>query len=312
MNPLLQEFVTKTGAQFGDGLCSAEELFDKHIADEQCLDATVIGGYGLRDILAGKIHDSQIPPIIIRAFHAQYPHAGGFVDFVREHRGDTALLGIINGIKGKTFELEYLDYLNDGHLPDSASAELATSPTQEGWDIAIRDSHGHIMNDLQLKATESLSYIKDAIAHHPEIDVVVTHEVFRRLRDPEILSHVIDSGVSDAQLEQVAAEAVHDVTAEFHLIPWLAFGVIAIQSWNDCKNRAPLPGVVSRAFRRASYATASHGTAYFASLLLGGPFAGILSSILVRLGLGRFDTQNELLKYVSTCREQQQSRFSTL
>jgi hypothetical protein len=165
----------------------------------------IIGGYGVRDIIAGKLHESQISPLVIKAFHSQYPHAGDFVDFVRDHKGDASLLGIINGIKGKVFELEYLDYLNDGHLPAGAVAELATSPTQEGWDIAIRDSTGHVIEHLQLKATESMSFIADAIANHPEIDVVATHEVFEHMDDPEILSHLVDSGISNAQLEDGGA-----------------------------------------------------------------------------------------------------------
>ena len=164
MNDLLREFVADTNARFGDRLRSPQELFNQQLAADQCLDATVIGGYGVRDIIAGKVHESQISPLVIKAFHSHYPHAGDFVDFVRDHKGDASLLGFINGIKGKAFELEYLDYLNHGHLPAGAVAELATSPTQEGWDIAIRDSTGHVIEHLQLKATESMSYIADAIA----------------------------------------------------------------------------------------------------------------------------------------------------
>src|ERR1039457_6852417 len=198
MNDLLREFVADTNARFGDRLRSPKELYNQQLAADRCLDATVIGGYGVRDIITGKVRESQISPLIIKAFHSQYPHAGDFVDFVRDHNGDASLLGIINGIKGKAFELEYLDYLNHGHLPPGAVAELAHSPTQEGWDIAIRDAHGNLIDHLQLKATNSLPYIRDAIAHHPEFDIVATHEVFQHLHDPEILSHLADSGISNA------------------------------------------------------------------------------------------------------------------
>src|SRR5271170_18807 len=159
MNDALRQFVEDTNARLGDSLRSPNEVFNRQLTADESLDAAVIGGYGLRDILAGKVSESQIPPLVLKAFHSQYPHAGGFVDFVRDHNSDESLLGIINGIKGKAFELEYLDYLNHGHLPAGAVAELASSPTQEGWDIAIRDAHGHIIEHLQLKATESMSYI---------------------------------------------------------------------------------------------------------------------------------------------------------
>src|SRR5271156_2987339 len=153
MNDLLRQFVADTNTRFGDRVVSPRVLFSQHLTADQPLDAAVIGGCAGRDILAGKVRESQIPPLVLKAFHSQYPHVGGFVDFVRDHKGDESLLGIINGIKGKAFELEYLNYLNHGPLPAGAVAELAFSPTQEGWDIAIRDAHGHIIEHLQLKAT---------------------------------------------------------------------------------------------------------------------------------------------------------------
>jgi hypothetical protein len=304
MNERLQQLVAETNARFGGRLRSTRELFDEEPAADQALDAAVIGGYGLHDILAGKVRDSQIAPVVIKAFHLQYPHVGSFVEFVRDHKGDSALLGIINGIKGKAFELDYLDYLNHGHLPAGAVAELANSPTQEGWDIAIRDAHGQIIEHLQLKATDSLSYIEDALARHPEIDVVTTHEVFQHIDDPGVISHLIDSGISNVQLEDVAADAVHDVAPGFEVIPWFAFGVIAFQSWRRYRGGAPFIGVIRSAVRRGSYSTASRGMAYFTTLLGCDPFVGSVSSVLLRLGFSRHDAQKQFAEFVHACRKQ--------
>jgi len=306
MNARLQQLAKETKSRFGDRLHSARELFDGSRAGDEALDTAVIGGYGLHDILAGKVVDGQIAPVVIRAFRLQYPHAGSFVDFVRDHKGDAALLGIVNGIKGKAFELDYLEYLNHGHLPAGAFAELADSPTQEGWDIAIRDAHGHIIDHLQLKATDSLSYIEEALARHPEIDVVATHEVFQHIGDSEIMSHLIDSGIANAQLEDVAAHALHDVAPGFELVPWFAFGVIAFQSWGRCKGGTPVTGVLSSALRRGSYSTASRGMAYFTTLLGCDPFVGTISSILLRFGFGRRDAQKQFVDFVRARREQRQ------
>lgn len=313
VNQILQDFVTDTCTRFEGRLRSTDELFDDRWSTEQFLDAAVIGGYGLRDILAGGAHDSQISPAVIQAFHQQYPHAGGFVDFVRSHNGDEQeLLGIVNGIKGKVFELEYLDYLNQGHLPTGAVAEMATSPTQEGWDIAIRDAHGHIIEYLQLKATESMSYVADAIAHHPEIDVVATHEVFQHLDDPEIQSHVIDSGISNEHVEQVVADNVHDLGPEFEVFPLLAYGVIAAQGLSQYKQGVPLADVLRKAFRRGAYATVCRGAAFVAELLGGYAFVGFVSSVLMRLNLGRYDAQKQFLQFARGCREAQKSRLELL
>lgn len=302
MNDRLRQLVTETNARFGSRLHSARELLDEPQSSDQLLDAAVIGGYGLHDILAGKVRDHQIAPIVIEAFHRQYPQAGGFVDFVRAHKGDAALLGIINGIKGKAFELDYLDYLNHGHLPAGAVAELADSPTQEGWDIVIHNAGGHIVDQLQLKATDSLSYIEEALARHPEIDVVATHEVFQHIDDPEVMSHLIDSGFSNQQLDDVAGDAVHGVAPGFELVPWFAFGVIAFQSLRRYKRGAPLTGVLRSAFRRGSYSTASRGVAYLTTLLGCDPFVGALSSLLSRIGFGRYDAQKQFAEFVRQSR----------
>ena len=154
-----------------------------------------------------------------------------------------------------------------------------------------------------------MSYIADAIANHPEIDVVATHEVFEHMDDPEILSHLVDSGISNAQLEDVAADSVHDVAPDFGSIPWVAFGVIAYQSWQRYRAGVPLTTVARWAFRRGSYSTASRGAAYFTTLLADQAFVGTVSSVLLRLGLGRYDAQRDFLEFIRACRKQQQSRL---
>jgi hypothetical protein len=312
MNKLLRRFVADKNARFRGKLGSPDEVFKQQLATDQALDTAVIGGYGVRDILAGKVRESEIPPVVLKAFHLQYPHVGGFVDFVRDHKDDAALLGIINGIKGKAFELEYLDYLNHGHLPASVHAELAHLPTQEGWDIAIRDAHGHVIDKLQLKATNSLPYIRDAIAHHPEFDVVATHEVFQHLHDPEILSRLSDSGISNAHLTDAACDAIHDVVPGFQLIPWVAFAIIGYQSWRRYRAGAPLREVTRTAFRRGTRSTACRGMAYFTALLAHEHFVGTASSVLLSLGYGRYEAENEFVEFMQVCRKRQESNLSIL
>ena len=84
-------------------------------------------------------------------------------------------------MKGKLFEINYVDYLNHGHLPDGLTAELAHNATNPAWDIVIHDQHGHVAELVQLKATASLSYVHEAIAAHPNIDVVVPHDMYEQM-----------------------------------------------------------------------------------------------------------------------------------
>ena len=61
-------------------------------------------------------------------------------------------------------ECNYTIKQNSGHKAESA--------TQPGWDIAIKGSNGKIASVLQAKATESVSYVQDALEKYPSIDVV--------------------------------------------------------------------------------------------------------------------------------------------
>ena len=56
---------------------------------------------------------------------------------------------------------------------------------------------------------------------------------------------------------------------------------------------------------RGSYSTACCSIAYFTTLLANEPFVGAASSILLRLGLGRYDAQKEFVEFVTACRKQQ-------
>ena len=235
MNEILSQFVKETEAQYAGRLRKPAELFRRESTSEELLDIAVLSGYSVSDILSGKVANTDIDPRILEAFGKQYPHAGDFVGFIRSHEGDAAAInGIVSAVKGKLFEIEYVDWLNHGHLAAGAVAELASSPTQEGWDILIKDSTGHPIEHLQLKATESIGYIKEALAAHPDIDVVATHEVFSHLDNLDgsgLESHLIDGNMLNEHLgEHVRAEIdAAEMTPEFHF-PLIAFGMIALQN----------------------------------------------------------------------------------
>jgi hypothetical protein len=257
------------------------------------------------------VTESELDPAVLHAFHLQYPNAGDFVDFVRSHSGDSeAVAGVVNGIKGKLFEVEYLNYLNDGHLEPGTVAELAADPTQPGWHIVVRNESGQMLEHLQLKATNNLTYIKQALANHPEIDVVGTHEVFQHFNDPELQAHLIDSGIDNTHLSQLVEKNVQDHLGHGFEIPLLALGIIAYQSWRRYrKGGAPLQKVMQQAFRRGTYSVACRGASYLATALASEPTVGMAASVILRLGLGRYDTQKQFLQFVDDCRVAQRERL---
>lgn len=316
MNEKLRAFVSETNASFARRLKTPRDLFQRKVVANDFTDVAVLGGYSVADILAGQVHDSDIDPEVIRAFHLQYPNAGGFVDFVRSHSGDDdALAGTICGIKGKLFETEYVEWLNHGHLPEGAVAELASSPTQEGWDVVIKDSSGHVLDQLQLKATESLSYIKEALAAHPDIDVVTTHDVFDHLDVSGIADHVTVAEFSNGQL----TEHVHDqiqaaeMTPEFHF-PLIAFGIIALQTYRSHKRgETTAIQAVKSGFNRGWRSTVCRGAAYAATLISGEPIVGLPVAVLTRVGFGRSDLHRRFVSFVTqyrSCLHERSERLS--
>ena len=135
-------------------------------------------GLGTRGFL-GQLIGWQVPEELQRAYTLACPDLAAQMSLQHavQSMNDVQLNGFASLLKGKLFELRYAEYLNDGHLPEGFHAELAASANQAGWDIAILNEQGQIDELLQLKATESATYISHALERYPYVDVVTTEEV---------------------------------------------------------------------------------------------------------------------------------------
>ena len=195
-------------------------------------DSIAIGGETLVSLLAA----STIPDDIVNAYEAAYPDLSATISFedkVRELEPD-ALVGFISGVKGKLFEQQYIAYLNQGNLPDGYTAVLAESATQKGWDIAIEGSNGEIASVLQAKATDSASYVQDAIEKYPNIDVVTTEEVYSHLVMSGISENIAKGSISNAELMETLDQAVDAAELSMDFTPPLfALAFIAFTSYKD-------------------------------------------------------------------------------
>ena len=194
---------------------------------QELLDSLLMGGayadaYGLGAAV--------IPDDVQQAYEMAYPNLAqheSLQDAIA-HVDDDQLQGFVAGIKGKLFEIRYTDYLNDGHLPDGFTAQLADSPTNPGWDIGIYDSHGALSEELQLKATESANYVQEALEKYPHIDIVTTDEVYSQLAMQGFADHVSASGISDQDLTDYVHSSLESTLPEFDWMPsLLPFIIIA-------------------------------------------------------------------------------------
>ena len=183
--------------------------------------------------------EPQANPLFREAFNRQYPN----VDIESlVGASDERLRGLANGVKGKHFEMLVRDRLNAGErlgelqLQPGQTARLAESSTQPGWDLRIENEDGTIDEFLQLKATDSMSYVKKAFVEHPDIRVVVPSEVDAQADDilgTDMSNEQLDN-ITQAQIGEMGESALEDLSdkaieAAFDSIPFVsmvATGVI--------------------------------------------------------------------------------------
>ena len=151
-------------------------------------------------------------PQLVEAFGMQYPNVP-----IESLRGASKqrLTGLAQGVKGKYFEVLAKDRLNDGEsvgelsLEPGQVARLAESPTQQGWDVEIVNQDGTLDEALQLKATESMSYVKTALDENPDIRVVVPSELKDEAADS---AQLISTDISNAFLENEVGDQLGELS----------------------------------------------------------------------------------------------------
>ena len=114
---------------------------------------------------------------------------------------EDSITGHINNIKGILFEQEYIDKLTD----EGVNASIFEATNHPITDIKIYDeNNGEIINEIQLKATDSVSYINETLNENPDIQIVATTEVAQLMNN----DMVIDSGISNDALEEIIIDTI--------------------------------------------------------------------------------------------------------
>lgn len=218
-----------------DGLTQDLEAAAHTRRRDDLLDQLVVGGVVLSTVIR---NGAAIPPDVEAAYLAAYPSLAQVPLAETIDRLPTeSLPGLAAAIKGKLFELRFVEHLNDGQLPDGHRAELALSATQPGWDLRILDPSGNVSEVLSAKATESAGYVADALTRYPGIDVVTTSEVYAQLVAQGFADQVRDAGISNAALEATVDQAIAGTADGFgwtDLLPsTLGMAVIGLSVFMD-------------------------------------------------------------------------------
>ncbi|MDA0231874.1 MAG: hypothetical protein O3B04_02090 [Chloroflexi bacterium] len=159
-------------------------------------------------LTADAIDFDAVTPQMREAFELAFPND----DLAERLAGldpDNAaqLTGFMNNWRGKYFEVLVRDELNtsgqvgDMVLGEGQNAVLASDLSQPGWDLRIVNDSGLPISEIQLKATESASYVREAIERYPDIGVLTTEEVAESIADIPVLS----SGISNTDLDSEIA-----------------------------------------------------------------------------------------------------------
>ena len=172
----------------------------------------------------------DLDPLLLKAIHDTNPSIDESSLF-----GLTGqeLQGAVNTAKGKYFEYLVVEKLNQGQqvgpllLEPGQQAVLAESMTQPGWDMRIIDEHGAVVEYLQLKATDSVSYIRSALERYPDIEILATDEAAGS-------GLVLDSDISAQDLRahvKLGVDAVDDSLVDSfldHFHPLLPLAAMAL------------------------------------------------------------------------------------
>tara|TARA_R110000744_G_scaffold2614_2_gene10405 strand:- start:6702 stop:7526 length:825 start_codon:yes stop_codon:yes gene_type:complete len=107
------------------------------------------------------------------------------------------LLGLANNVKGILHEIQFVQIENEDG--DEITAALFTDTNHPDTDVLLTNEQTGETIAVQLKATDSSSYVNDWINNHDEGDILVTEEIADRmgLESTEISNEELTADVSE-------------------------------------------------------------------------------------------------------------------
>ncbi|PMC37319.1 hypothetical protein CJ195_11185 [Bacillus sp. UMB0899] len=273
------------------------QLYNNYIKEKEKLITDIVtSSIALESIInLNGINHNEINPQMEEAFNLAYPNLE-LADL--DQYSNLELEGIMNAWKGKYFEVQVRDELNQGewigdvHLEVGQEAVLAESPVQPGWDLQILNADGTVDEVLQLKATESLSYIKSAISEYPDIQIMATNEVLQNA--DTITEQILPSGINNSDLEADLLEPFSTSLIDT-LLPGLPFAIIALgEGHKVLVGKKDLNLALNDTLERSIKSGIAIGAGSVVYALDGG-LLSIPTTILTRAGIDRF----QLMKGIS-------------
>lgn len=110
------------------------------------------------------------------------------------------MLGFANNVKGILHELQFIEIENEDG--DNFTASIFPDTNHKGTDVMLTDEESGDIIEVQLKATESSSYINEWFEEYPEGEILVTEEIADKM-------NLNSSGISNEKLTVETEEFVN-------------------------------------------------------------------------------------------------------
>ena len=191
-------------------------------------DYYVVSGLSIPSMIQNRLTD----PDVELAYQYQFPNKADDMSFTETWQSFDSpeeMLGFNSAVKGKLFEIKYLEHISKT-LEPGYTAKLADSPTQKGFDIEIYNPHGQIDQLLQLKASTSAAYVKDALNEYPEIDVVTLEDLDGQMLLANHSNRIISSSISN---EDLLSSMESSVESGLDYLPLLGISIIAFSEYTQ-------------------------------------------------------------------------------
>lgn len=250
--------------------------------------------------LMDRVDYDALTPQMIEAFNISFPNKNiGDLELLDSEQ----LTGILSNWKGKLFELQVSDKLNNGELVGDIQletgqyAEIAGELNQPGWDLQIFNSDGTIAEALQLKATNSLSYINQAFEKYPDIDIISTSEISTMHDD------LINSNISLEELESSLTEPIEPLLDSFgedileSILPGLPFLIITLSEGRKAFiGKKSTEEAISIVVKRSVKTGVSIVAGSLVLWATGWGLAGLTATFFTRLGFYKFENEQQSKK----------------
>lgn len=307
-------------AKYGEPVRSRSrlrELYDSYIWRQE---STLLDTVAATTAINATFFSDQIDPDAVTsqmkdAFARAYP-GQDLMERLEALRGlepdSPQVQGFVSNWKGVYHEFLVQHRLNDGYqvgsvvLGEGQTAVLAEKLNEPGVDLRILNADGTEDVALQVKATNEIGYIRDALERYPDIQIATTDEVAQQIADERVFS----SGFSDEDLKRQIAAPMEEVwdgpVEEFieDVLPFLPFVIIGATEVTKVLMRR-------QSFQRAMYRAVQRGVKTGAAMGVGAvtvfagvPMFSLPATVLTRLGIDRYQVSTRLGKKIEKDRAQ--------